>query len=173
MVIIETIISAITSILIVKGIKNIETKKNENGDTLIFADGKQIARLEASLTRIQPLDFIKADIERIVTTQQLRQDDADFIFENPFDKEVGLITLNLVGNTNFNLKGHAEIKINEIAIFTIEAGDLTDVLLDSLPMPQEGIKLKRSKSIEVRIWSDDGSSVALTVLPVVGGFLGV
>lgn len=173
MVIIESVVAAIISFAVAKGATMIETKKDAQGNTIVLGDGKIIGKVAAELAREQPFDFIRGEVFRIATTNTERPDDdnIDYIFDNPFDKEVQLVNLSLVGNVNFYLKGFAEVKVNGILVFDLQNGDLDDVDLSEIPMPPQGMVLKRNDRITVKVWSSDGSEVALTILPLVAGFL--
>ena len=92
------------------------------------------------------------------------------------DKDVKLISLSLIPDgdgtpTKFRAKGIIEILINKVPVFPANtAAAFTDISAFSVPLPDEGITLKRGEWIEVFCWTSDGTASAITVSGLVGDY---
>lgn len=114
----------------------------------------------------EPYTFSKTLLDRISTTATARPDNPQIKFANPIDREVRIMSLTLIPDAAFKTKGLLLVKVNDSDIFEIDtAGDLTDFSTVNVPLPNEGLELRRNQTIKIFAWTSDGTASALTALP--------
>lgn len=114
----------------------------------------------------EPYTFSKTLVDRVSTTATARPDNPQIKFANPVDRDVRIMSLTLIPDAAFKTKGLLLVKVNDTDVFEIDtAADLTDFSTVNVPLPNEGLELKRGKTIKIFVWTSDGTASALTAMP--------
>jgi hypothetical protein len=112
-----------------------------------------------------PYEFSKTVIDRISTTLTARPDKPQIEIANPVDRDVRIMSMTLIPDAAFKTKGLLLLKNNDADVFEVNTGgDLTDFSTINVPLPNEGLELKRGKKIRLFTWTSDGMVSAITVM---------
>lgn len=102
-------------------------------------------------------------LSNITATSKAIDSKADFEIYS-LDTNVIIKSLAIVPDSAFKTHGILLIEINGVPFLeATTALDFNDVNSLTIPLPQEGIKLKRSKKIRFFVWTNDGTPSALTI----------
>lgn len=151
-----------------------QTTDPKTNETVIKNEtGEIVARLpNETSVRLEPFDIFTADIDRITTNATAKPDKPQIEFENPYKQDLILTSLSFVPDLAFQTKGKAIIKIGGNSI-NISSASLTDSDSLNVPLPPNGIKIKRTDKIQIFAWNGvDAVNVSLTSLVGIGGYLG-
>lgn len=101
--------------------------------------------------------------KKLEVTQTARPNIANYIIENPEDKDIFVTQLEIIPNFKFAEKGKLAIRINGINQFlTEDSGYFSDLTLFNVPLDNNS--LQRYKTIEVFAWNDiDSETLAVTI----------
>lgn len=144
--------------------KQIKIEEDKTGSIIRDSEGNIIARIPK--TQDEPLTFMSVFFKRIHNITATKQADSlipDYSYKSQ-DVDVSLSRIALVPDSNFKTHGMIAININKsILLPPTSAGDFTDLTAFTLPLRQEGIKLRRGETLDIWVWTDDGTNCAITL----------
>jgi len=106
---------------------------------------------------------------RATTTETARPETADIEWDNPLDKDSKIKSISIIPNDAFKLHGMISININGVDIFKNDnVADFTDIGSLTIPLNPQDAVLKRGKKLKIYLWTDDGTSSALTATATFG-----
>jgi hypothetical protein len=162
------IISAILTGLATAGFINLSTKDEKDGSTTILSDGTPIINLpQNTIAQDVPYGTIVATFERIVTNVASKPASPNVRIVNAI-KNNRLLNVSLIPDATMKTEGEAIVAVSNSDMLTIKKSSLTNTDAISIPIPDSGLALTQSSSIDISAWNTDGNLVALTVLILTG-----
>lgn len=157
--------AAIISVLAYLTNKQVSIEEKKTGTHIIDSNtGQTIAVIPK--TQDEPFTFSQVYFKRqsnITATKQADDVKPDFVYKSQ-DTDVSLSKISLVPDASFQTHGMICIKVNKtILLPPTSVGDFTDLVAFTLPMKEEGIKLRRGEQLEFWVWTDDGTASAITI----------
>lgn len=125
-----------------------------------------------SNVRLEAYQTIQIFIKRVASVGAIFDaDKPTFTFENPFDKDMRLLSLILIPDANMKTLGAINIKIAGVDLMPITTfADFTDIGTLELPLPNNTGKLfRKQKKMTVHLWSS-GATANLTLIWVLGQY---
>jgi len=125
--------------------------------------------------RLEPYQTIQIFMKRVSgvigVDIKFDTDKPQFTFDNPFDKDMRLLSLIMIPDTNFKTLGALSIKVSETDLMPITTfGDFTDISALEIPLPNNTGKLfKKQSKIKFHVWTN-GATVNLTFIWVIGQY---
>lgn len=166
---IGSMVGGIIAALAAQGIINLFVRQTEKDITVMSGD-KQIAKIEVPKQQVAGLRTYEAYISRKSTTLTRKPDTPQVEFRYSQTSGIRLLSLTLIPDAAFKTKGLAQIVIGRRRVVTIEAADLTDVDAFNLPIPEGGLNIDPAETIQVFLWTLDGTASAATVSAAVGDY---
>lgn len=114
--------------------------------------------------------FCKVYLERIsnITMQQKNKDSNPDYTIKSLDTDVIVKSLALVPDASFKANGMMTIKIaGGDFLDPTSIGDFSDLTAYTIPLPDEGLKLPRGKTIDFFFWTSMGTTSAITISALV------
>lgn len=165
------VIAAVVGNLIGEGITGLFVKQVAANQVAVMSrDGKELARVQVQEQRLKGLKTYEAFISRKSTTLTKKPDSPQIEFKYSQTIGIRLLSLTLVPDAVFKTKGIAQIIIGGRRVATIEAADLTDIDAFNLPLPEAGLLVDPAETIQVFLWTSDGTASAATVTAAVGDY---
>lgn len=135
---------------------------NANSIKVLNSNGQTVADIPLSL---KPVRFFLGGIGRtssILTNKPVGSPQIQF--KNPYpDQKVTVVNISLVPDANCKLHGIIEVDINgRVALAPQPAGTFTDLTDFQLPLPEEGTLLDEGQTIDVYLWTDNGTASNVT-----------
>jgi len=98
-------------------------------------------------------------------------DKPQFTFENPFDKDMRILSLIMIPDANFKTLGALAIKVNKTDLMPITTvADFTDISALDVPIPNNTGKLfKKQSKMDFHVWTS-GATVNMTFIWVIGQY---
>jgi hypothetical protein len=106
-------------------------------------------------------------IDRGITTATVKSDagNPDIEITNPFDRPARIMGITLIPDSSFKTKGILQLDIARAPYFTgMTAADFTDISTFSIPISDDGYEIDANETVEIYIWTSDGTGSALTAV---------
>lgn len=173
--VIEGFMAVLLAIIAYTSNKQLTVQKDKGGGlTVLNEKGAVIAKIPP--IRLESLNFSSAFGKRLSTTNTKKQDVADFSIKSQ-DRDVRILAISFVPDLAFQTKGILRLEVNKQQIFPqqgsqgSDAGFFTDLSGFALPIPAQGILLKRGESLDIFLWTSDGTLSNLTCAGYIGEYV--
>jgi len=106
-------------------------------------------------------------IDRSTTIATVKADTGspDIEIKNPFDRQARIMGITLIPDESFKTKGIVNLDIGRAPYFSgMAAADFTDISTFAVPISDDGYEIDANESVEIYIWTSDGTSCSLTAI---------
>lgn len=141
---------------------------------LLSTSDQKLSDILVELRKLRSIEdgfeFSKLYLKRLsgITATAKKADNTPDYEIKSLDSAIIIKSIAIVPDDNFRVHGIILVEINGIPFLdATTAGDFTDIDSFTIPLPEEGMVLQRSSKIRFYLWTDDGTSSALTITALV------